>query len=88
MIFHISSKGILAGEMNEAEQNWFLKELDGNSGLREEVALRKKTDMVLQNHNIIQLRNKLSEIEKNRESRIPSKATGKRFPSRIAVVTG
>jgi len=79
----------IAGEMNEAEESWFLKELNGNSGLREEVALRKKTDMVLQNHNIIQLRNKLSEIEKNRESRIPSKTTGKRLPVSIAAaVTG
>jgi tetratricopeptide (TPR) repeat protein len=74
----------ISGEMNEAEQNWFLKELNGNSGLREEVALRKKADMVLKKPEIIQLRNKLSEIEKNREIRIPSKANKKRFPISIA----
>ena len=76
----------IAGEMNDAEQNWFLKELDGNSRLREEVTLRKKADKLLQNHNIIQLRNKLSEIEKDRASRIPSNATGKRLSTRIAAV--
>jgi tetratricopeptide (TPR) repeat protein len=79
----------IAGEMNEAEQNWFIKELEGNIGLREEVALRKKTDMILKNHDIIQLRNKLSEIEKEREHRVPSKTTSKRLPIGIAAaITG
>jgi tetratricopeptide (TPR) repeat protein len=74
----------IAGEMNEAEQDWFLKELNGNSGLREEVALRKKTEMVLKNRDIIQLRNKLSDIEKNRKTLILSKTTRKRVPISIA----
>jgi tetratricopeptide (TPR) repeat protein len=79
----------IAGEMNEAEKQWFIKELDGNSGLREEVTLRERTDLVLKRHDIISLRNKLSEIEKNRRSRIPSKTTGKRLPISIAAaITG
>jgi tetratricopeptide (TPR) repeat protein len=74
----------IANEMNEAEKEWFLKELDGNPGLREEVALRERTDKVLKSHDIIQLRNKLSEIEKSRKIRIPAKTTGKRLPIAIA----
>ena len=73
-----------AGEMNDAEKQWFLKELDGNPGLREEVELRERTDDVLKTHDIIGLRNKLSEIEKSRKSLIPSKTTGKRLPISIA----
>jgi tetratricopeptide (TPR) repeat protein len=73
-----------AGEMNEAEKQWFLKELDGNPGLREEVALRGKTDNVLKRHEIIRLRNKLSEIDKSRRSLVPHKTTGKRLPISIA----
>ncbi|MGD0341451.1 MAG: hypothetical protein ABSA76_07075 [Bacteroidales bacterium] len=76
----------IAGEMNESEKQWFLKELDGNSVLREEVALRKKTDNVLKSHDIIQLRNKLSEIEKNRGSRVASKSPAKRVSLSIAAV--
>jgi tetratricopeptide (TPR) repeat protein len=79
----------IAGEMNEAELNWFLRELDGNTGLREEVNLRKKTDLVLKNHDMIQLRNKLSEIERNRERHVPVKTTGKRaFIGIAAAVAG
>jgi tetratricopeptide (TPR) repeat protein len=79
----------IAGEMNEAELSWFLREMDGNSRLREEVALRKKTDLVLKNHDLIQLRNKLSEIEKSREKRVPVKATGKRvFIGIAAAIVG
>jgi len=75
-----------AGEMDEAEKQWFLKELDGNPRLREEVELRERTDNVLKNHDIIRLRNKLSEIEESRKSFVPSKTTGKRLPISIAAV--
>jgi tetratricopeptide (TPR) repeat protein len=61
----------IAGEMSETEKQWFLKELDGNEKLRNEVNLRKRTDEVLKNQNIISLRNKLSGIEKRRETNIP-----------------
>jgi hypothetical protein len=52
--------------MDEAEKLWFRKELEGNKILRDEVAIRKKADMVLKNHDSIQLRLKLAEIEKKR----------------------
>jgi TolA-binding protein len=59
--------------MSDAEKQWFLKELDGNEKLLDEVNLRKRTDEVLKNQNIILLRNKLSKIEKRREANIPVK---------------
>jgi tetratricopeptide (TPR) repeat protein len=60
-----------AGEMSDAEIQWFNKELEGNLKLRDEVILRKRSDDILKNQNIISLRNKLSEIEKRREANKP-----------------
>ena len=60
-----------AGDMSDSEKQWFLKELDGNEKLRNEVNLRKRTDEVLESQNIISLRGKLSGIEKRREANIP-----------------
>ena len=57
----------IAGEMREDEKLWFEMELESNENLRREVDLRKKTDLVLKNQNIIALRSKLSEIEKKRK---------------------
>jgi len=55
-----------AGEMGEEERQWFEKELSGNENLRQEVELRKKTDLVLKNQDLISLRNKLSDLERRR----------------------
>lgn len=55
-----------AGEMSETEKQWFQKELEGNEKLRNEVNLRKRTDEILKNQNVMSLRNKLAAIEKNR----------------------
>jgi tetratricopeptide (TPR) repeat protein len=57
-----------AGKMSDAEKIWFLKELEGNEKLRNEVRLRKSTDEILKNQNVMALRNKLSEIEKQRKA--------------------
>ena len=46
----------IAGEMGEDEREWFEKELEGNENLRTEVNLRKKTDQVLKNQNVISLK--------------------------------
>jgi tetratricopeptide (TPR) repeat protein len=75
-----------AGEMNKEEIIWFRKELEGNEKLRDEVALRKKTDMVLKNHNVIKLRNKLSEIEKQRVVAVPVKNRRKYLPLKYAAM--
>jgi hypothetical protein len=56
-----------AGEMSESEKQWFLKELEGNEKLRNEVNLRKRTDEILKNQNVMSLRKKLSEIENRRK---------------------
>lgn len=78
-----------AGEMNDAEKIWFIKEMDGNEKLRREVILRRKTDDVLKNNNVIHLRNKLSDIEKQRAAGIPAKKPGKSgFLRYAAVIAG
>lgn len=59
------------GEMSEAEKLWFDKELKGNEKLRNEVLLRKSTDKVLKNQDLISLRNKLSAIERSRTAKVP-----------------
>ena len=56
-----------AGEMNQTEKTWFEKELEGNESLHKDVLLRKKTDIILERHDIISLRNKLTLIEKSRK---------------------
>ena len=66
-----------AGEMPPAEINWFEKELAGNDTLRKEVMLRKRTDQLLVQHDLISLRNRLSSIEKTREEKL-IKTIGKR----------
>jgi len=75
-----------AGEMSEAENEWFRKELEGNKNLRDEVALRKKTDLTLKNHDIIQLRSKLAEIEKRRATEVPVKNSRKHINMKYAAV--
>jgi TolA-binding protein len=56
----------LAGEMSDTEKIWFHRELDGNEELQREVNLRRQTNEILRNKDIISLRNKLSVIEKHR----------------------
>jgi TolA-binding protein len=63
-----------SGEMSDTEKQWFLKELEGNEKLRNEVDLRKRTDEILKKQDVISLRNKLSEIERQRnEVKSPQK---------------
>lgn len=59
----------LAGEMGEDERKWFEKELEGNKNLSSEVNLRKNTDLILRDQNVISLRNKLSHMEKKRKEK-------------------
>jgi len=67
-----------ADEMSEAEKQWFLKELEGNEELRNEVALRKKTDDILKKQNVMALRTKLAEIERQRSLvKTPSRSLSK-----------
>ena len=73
-----------AGEMDDAEKQWFIKELDDNEKLRKEVELRRLTDIVLKNSDLINLRNKLATIEKNREAPIPAKKPGRHINIKYA----
>ena len=76
-----------AGEMSESEKQWFLKELEGNEKLRNEVNLRTRTDEILKNQNVMSLRNKLSEIENRRkEVKNPVKDSKKTVFIRYAAV--
>jgi tetratricopeptide (TPR) repeat protein len=78
-----------AGEMSETEKQWFLKELDGNEQLQKEVLLRKKTEEILKNQNVISLKNKLIEIERKRELNTPVRNTGRTgYMKYAAIVTG
>ena len=75
-----------AGEMSDSEIKWFQKELEGNEKLRKETILRKKTDVILDSQDILSLRNKLSAIEKKRESTVPVQNKGRRSPMKYAAV--
>jgi tetratricopeptide (TPR) repeat protein len=68
----------LAGEMDEAEREWFSKELEGNEKLRHEVELRRKTDSIIANQGIMNLRSKLNAIEKERTESTPQERPAKR----------
>jgi tetratricopeptide (TPR) repeat protein len=76
----------LAGEMTESEKKWFKKELDGNEKLRQEVALRKHTDKVLNDQDVIQLRHKLFEIERQRATKSRVNNPGKNSAFKYAAV--
>jgi len=75
-----------AGEMSDAEKVWFDKELEGNDNLRKEVYLRKRTDEIIDNKDIISLRNKLADLEKMRSARIPVKRTKKSVYLKSALI--
>jgi len=76
-----------ANEMSDTEKQWFLRELEGNEKLRNEVNLRKRTDEILSNQNVMSLRSKLSEIEKRRkEVSAPVKNSRKPVYIRYAAV--
>ncbi len=75
-----------AGEMDDAEKQWFQREIEGNGTLREEVRLRSKTDMVLHDYASLQLRNKLRGIEKQRAEKVPSGSRRRQSPIRYAAV--
>lgn len=67
----------IAGEMDEAERLWFIKEMDDNEKLRREIELRNKTDAILKNKDLLELRNKLAILEKKRAESNPVKKSGR-----------
>lgn len=75
-----------AGEMSDPEKQWFLKELDENKELRNELKLRKLTDEVLGKQDIISLRTKLFAIEEQRKTTIHVRRTLKPAYLKLAAV--
>lgn len=57
----------IAGEMDENEEQWFRKEMTGNRKLRQEVEMRQKTEAFLKKQDVMNLREKLSSITKERQ---------------------
>ncbi len=95
---HISMKTIdfsyfierfLEGEMYEAEEEWFQNELGRNEKLRHEITLRQLTNTTLKDHDVLQLRNKLTAIASKKAEPKPSK-NGRRHKdlTRAAVFAG
>ena len=73
-----------AGEMDDAEKEWFRNELNNNEKLRKEVDLRRRTDSILKNQDVMNLRNKLNAIEKKRSVPLPARKPGRRINIRYA----
>ncbi|NLA49487.1 MAG: tetratricopeptide repeat protein [Bacteroidales bacterium] len=80
----------LAGEMNEAEEEWFRNELGRNEKLRHEIALRQLTNTTLKNHDVLQLRNKLAAIVSRKAEQQTSSKKGRKHKdlTRAAVFAG
>lgn len=80
----------ITGEMDQNEKLWFEKELEGNSSLQKELILRKKADAALFRHDLIDLRNKLTLLEKERRGKLVTSGARKgvvlRFAATIAVL--
>jgi tetratricopeptide (TPR) repeat protein len=78
------------GEMDTMEKNWFVKELEGNTKLQQEVLLRKRVDDCLVKHDLTDLRKKLANLEKTRREKVTvgdgKKAAITRFAAAIAVL--
>jgi tetratricopeptide (TPR) repeat protein len=83
------SERYLAGEMNEAEKEWFRNELGKNEKLREEITLRQNINSALRNHEVLQFRSKLSAISKKKaEEEAAKKPKKNRSITRAAIFTG
>jgi tetratricopeptide (TPR) repeat protein len=78
------------GEMDTMEKNWFVKELEGNTKLQQEVLLRKRVDDCLVKHDLTDLRKKLANLEKTRREKVTEsnskKANITRFAATVAVL--
>jgi TolA-binding protein len=55
----------ISGEMEPAERTWFEKEIKGNPSILSEIELRRRTNDILKQEDILDLRKKLSVIAKD-----------------------
>ncbi len=82
-------ENVLGGTAGKAEAAWLNEEMRGNPALAREVKLRRKTDEILANRDIIDLRAKLGVIEmKKRSSGTMRKAVLKtaRYAAAVALL--
>jgi tetratricopeptide (TPR) repeat protein len=66
----------IADEMDDTEKIWFLKEVEGNDKLRQEIDLRRKTEAILKNRDVMNLREKLNTIENTRKAKEKAPVSG------------
>jgi tetratricopeptide (TPR) repeat protein len=59
----------ISNEMGIDEKIWFEKELDGNTALQKELKLRRQTESIIANSDVMDLRTKLNTIGKERAAR-------------------
>jgi hypothetical protein len=80
----------IANEMDAAEKRWFEMELEGDRSIQKELKIRRLADSALISHDVIDLRNKLAAIEKQRREKVvasgPKKTAGLRFAAAIAAL--
>jgi tetratricopeptide (TPR) repeat protein len=78
----------LSGMMNKEEELWFLAEMHDNPQLSREIELRRRTNKILSDMSIIELRNKLETIEMNRRAVNPARKAAMKAVKYAAVVAG
>jgi TolA-binding protein len=80
----------ISGEMDQNEKTWFEKELAGNPTLQKELILRKKADVALLHHDLIDLRKKLTVLETRRKEKVVASGARKgvvlRFAATVAAL--
>jgi tetratricopeptide (TPR) repeat protein len=78
----------LSGVMNKEEELWLMAEMQDNPQLTREIELRRRTNKILSDMSIIELRNKLEIIEMNRRDVNPARRVAMNAAKYAAVVAG
>lgn len=76
----------LNGTASKAEEIWLLGEMETDKNLTSEVELRRRTNKILEDRRVIELRNKLEVIEFRKRSLSPVKRTAIRVAKYAAAV--
>lgn len=78
----------LSGIMDKDEEVWLMSEIDGNPELGKELELRRKTNKVLSDMSVIELRSKLETIEMSRRAINPVRRATIKAAKVAAVIAG
>ncbi len=79
----------LGGRSDRSGQDWLMNEIKKDPSLANEVKLRRKTDEILANRDVIDLRHKLSEIEMRKRSTVTLSRTlarSAKYAAAVAIV--